>query len=110
MWEQVERERTEGTGKERRTHRTQHPGRCKYDQRTHADIDNLYAKPSNLRRHIDWTENQTYEYDIDADEDSKHNQKYVRKGSQVLYEIVSDRERDCGGRGVSILLMKNKAI
>ena len=30
---------------------------------------------------------------MDADEGSKHNQKFVRKGSQVLYEIISDRER-----------------
>ena len=48
------RERTEETGKERRTRRT-HLGRCKYDQRGHANIVNLYAKPSNLKRHIDWT-------------------------------------------------------
>ena len=52
-----ERERTEETGKERKIRQTQHPGRCKYNQRGHANIDNLYAKPSNLRRHIDWTEN-----------------------------------------------------
>ena len=50
------RERTEETGKERKIRRTQHPGRCKYDQRGHANIDNLYAKSSNLRRHIDWIE------------------------------------------------------
>ena len=95
MW----RERTEETGKERRIRRIQHPRRCKYDQRGHANIDNLYAKSSNLRRCIDWTENQVYEYNMDADEDRKHNQKYVRKVSQVLYEIISDRERDYGGRG-----------
>ena len=53
----VGRERTEETGKERRIHRTQHPKRCKYNQRGHANIDNLYVKPSNLRRHIDWTKN-----------------------------------------------------
>ena len=52
-----DRERTEDTGKERKIRRTQHLGRCIYDQRGHANIDNLYAKPSNLRRHIDWTEN-----------------------------------------------------
>jgi len=95
----VEREWTRETGKERRTRRTQHLGRCKYDQRGHANIDNLYAKSSNLRRHIDWTENQTYEFGMDADEDSKHDQKYIRKGSQVLYEIIFDREIDCGERG-----------
>ena len=67
--------------KKRRIRRTQYPERCKYDQRGHANINNLYAKPSNLRRHIDWTENQTYEFGMDADEDSRHNQKYVRKGS-----------------------------
>jgi len=95
----VVRERTEGAGKERRTDRIQHPERRKYDQRRHVDIDNLYVKLSNLRRHIDWNENQTYEYGMDVNEDSKHNQKYVRKDNQVLYEIISDRERDCGGRG-----------
>ena len=52
-----ERERTEETGKERKSHRTHNPGRCKYDQRGYANIDKLYAKPSNLRRHIDWTKN-----------------------------------------------------
>jgi len=83
-WEQVERERDEGIGKERRTHRIQHLERCKYDQRGHVDIDNLYAKSSNLRRCIDWTENQAYEYGMDADEDIKHNQKYVRKVSQCF--------------------------
>jgi len=36
---------------------------------------------------------------MDADEGSKHNQKFVRKDSQVLYEIISDREIDYGGRG-----------
>ena len=36
-----ERERTEKTGKERRTHRIQHSGRCKYDQRAHADMITL---------------------------------------------------------------------
>ena len=36
---------------------------------------------------------------MDADEGSKHNQKFVRKGSQVLYEIISGREIDYGGRG-----------
>ena len=101
-WERMERERERGqrgTGKKRRTHQIQHPGRCKYDQRGHVNIDNLYAKPSNLRRHIDWTENQTYEYGMDADEDNKHNKKFVKKESQVLYEIIFDRERDCGGQG-----------
>ena len=53
----VGRERIEKTGKERKIRRTQHPERCKYDQRGHVNIDNLYAKSSNLRRHIDWTEN-----------------------------------------------------
>ena len=100
----MERERTEETGKERKIRRTQHPRRCKNDQKGHANIDNLYAKPSNLRRHIDWTENQTYEFGMDADEDSKHNQKYIRKGNRVLYEIFSDRERDCGGRGWAFYL------
>jgi len=93
------RERTEETEKEKRIHQTQHPGRCKYEQRGHANIDNLYAKPSNLKKHINWTENQTFEFGMDADEDSKHNQKYVRKGSQVFYEINSDRKIDYGGRG-----------
>ena len=79
--------------------RTQHPNRCKYDQRGHANIDKLYAKLSDLRRHIDQTENQTYEFGIDADKDSQYNQKYVRKGNQVFYEIISDRERDCERRG-----------
>ena len=41
-------------GKERKIRRTQHLERCKYDHRGYANIDNLYAKPSNLRRHIDW--------------------------------------------------------
>jgi len=36
---------------------------------------------------------------MDADEGSKHNQKIIRKGSQVLYEIISGRETDYGGRG-----------
>ena len=36
---------------------------------------------------------------MNADKDSKHNKKYVRKDSKVLYEIISDRESDCGGRG-----------
>ena len=36
---------------------------------------------------------------MDADEDSKHNQKYVRKDSQVLYEIISGTEIDYGGQG-----------
>jgi len=36
---------------------------------------------------------------MDADEDSKYNQKYVRKCSQVLYEIISGREIDYGGQG-----------
>ena len=35
-----ERERTKETGKER-TRRAQHLGRCKYDQRGHANIDNF---------------------------------------------------------------------
>ena len=104
-----ERERERETGKERKIRRT-HPGRCKYDQRGHANIDNLYAKLSNLRRHINWTENQANEYDMTADKDSKCHQKYVRKCSQVLYKIISDRERDCGGRGVGILLMRNEAV
>ena len=64
-WKQVEREKTEETEKERRIRRI-HPRRCKYDQRGHANIDNLYAEPSNLRRDIDQIENQTYEFDIDA--------------------------------------------
>jgi len=85
--------------KKRRTRRTQHPGRCKYDQRGHANIDNLYVKPSNLRRHIGWIENQTYEFGMDVNEDGKHNQKYVRKGNQVLHEIIFGKEIDCGGRG-----------
>ena len=34
-----------------------------------------------------------------ADEDSKYNQKYVRKGSQVLHEIISGREIDYGRLG-----------
>ena len=67
------RERTKETGKERRIRRLQHPRRCKYDQRGYANIDKLYAKLSNLRRHIEWTENQTYEFGMDADEGSKHN-------------------------------------
>ena len=37
---------------------------------------------------------------MDADEGNKHNQKYVRKDSQVLYEITSTREIDYGGRVV----------
>ena len=36
---------------------------------------------------------------MDADEGSKHNQKFVRKGSQVLYEINFGREIDCEGWG-----------
>ena len=36
---------------------------------------------------------------MDADEGSKYNQKFVRKGSQVLYKKISDREIDYGGRG-----------
>jgi len=36
---------------------------------------------------------------MDADESSKHNQKFVRKGSQVFYEIISVREIDYGGQG-----------
>ena len=36
---------------------------------------------------------------MDADEGNKHNQKFVRKGSQVLYEIISGREIDYEGRG-----------
>jgi len=36
---------------------------------------------------------------MDADEGSKHNQKIVRKGSQVLYEIIFGREIDNRGRG-----------
>jgi len=35
---------------------------------------------------------------MDADEDSKHNQKYIRKSTQVLYEIISGRKIDYGGR------------
>ena len=35
---------------------------------------------------------------MDSEEGSKHNQKFVRKGSQVLYEIISAREIDYGGR------------
>ena len=35
---------------------------------------------------------------MDANEGSKHNQKFVRKGSQVLYEIISGREIDYGGQ------------
>jgi len=34
---------------------------------------------------------------MDTGGDSKHNQKYVRKDSQVLSEIISGSERDCGG-------------
>ena len=34
---------------------------------------------------------------MDTDEGSKNNQKFVRKGSQVLYEIISGREIDYGG-------------
>ena len=90
---------TEKTRKERGTYRTQHPRRRKYDQRGHVNIDNLCTKPSNLRRHVDWTENQTYEFGMDAGEDSKYNQKYVKKGRQVFFEIISGRERDCGGQG-----------
>ena len=92
-------ERTEETRKERKIHRTQHPERCKYDQMGHANIDNLYAKSRNLRRDIDWIENQTYEFGMDVDKGSKHNQKFVRKGSQMLYEIISSREIDYEGRG-----------
>ena len=36
---------------------------------------------------------------MDTDEGSKHNQKFVRKGSQVLYEIISGMEIDYGGWG-----------
>ena len=36
---------------------------------------------------------------MDANEGSKHNQKFVRKASHVLYEIISGREIDYGGRG-----------
>jgi len=57
------------------------------------------VKPNNLRRRIDWTENQTYEHGMDADKGSKHNQKYVREGSQVFYEIIFSREIDYRGRG-----------
>ena len=46
---------------------------------------------------------------MDADEGSKHNQKFVRKGSQVLYEIISDRER-LWKTEVGILLMRNEEV
>jgi len=36
---------------------------------------------------------------MNAGEDRKHKQKYIRKGSQVLYEIISGKEIDCGGLG-----------
>jgi len=54
-------------------------------------------KPSNLRKYIDWT-GKNYEFGTDADEDSKHNQKNIKKGSQELYEIISDKEIEYGGR------------
>ena len=36
---------------------------------------------------------------MDANEGSKYNQKFVKKDNQVLYEIISGREIDYGGRG-----------
>jgi len=38
---------------------------------------------------------------MDADKGSKHNKKIKRKGSQVLYEIISDRKIDYGGQGLA---------
>jgi len=35
---------------------------------------------------------------MDTDEGSKQNQKFVKKGSQVLYEIISGREIDYRGQ------------
>ena len=59
----------------------------------HAKINNLYAKPSNLRRHIDWTENQTYEFGMDAKKDNKHNQKHEGKIVRCfLKEFLIGRE------------------
>ena len=41
---------------------------------------------------------------MDADEGSKHNQKFIRKDSQVLYEIISSMEiimEDGGGHSIN---------